>query len=154
MRTPLRSAPRRRNLSQSLAAVALLGAALMLLAAKAPQFRPAAAPGTTAPARSTAPGSVRTPAPHIQPFAQQPGVARQKPSPSPIATYRVAPNIDGCDHNYGVAGQCIPWVFPSGTADGCAWLREHDFGPLVVAGQDRLHLDTNRDQIACGAADG
>jgi hypothetical protein len=58
-------------------------------------------------------------------------------------------NIDGCDHGYGERTQCIPWTFPPGTTDKCAWLKAHGFEAVKVLGTDRHHLDPDGDGLAC-----
>jgi hypothetical protein len=75
------------------------------------------------------------------------------PQPSPTAPLVVPVNIDGCDHSYGRPGQCVPWTFPAGVRNKCAWLRQHGYGRLAVVGTDRLRLDSNRDKVACGPGD-
>ncbi|KWX00186.1 hypothetical protein TH66_14935 [Carbonactinospora thermoautotrophica] len=93
-----------------------------------------------------------TAAPHIQPFAQR--LTGQRKHPAPKRTrVSLPPGYDGCDRAYGEPGQCVPWRFPTGVADRCAWLRAHGFDPLPVHGRDRHRLDTNRDGIACGPGD-
>lgn len=116
-------------------------------------------PGATAPVTSSAaaPTTRSTRAvpppkkaePFVQSFAGQPGVRPQKPLPSPTSTHYVRPNVDGCDHNYGTITQCVPWTFPAGTKDKCAWLADHGFKKLAVAGKDRQKLDTDGNKIAC-----
>jgi hypothetical protein len=96
------------------------------------------------------------PAAHVLPFAQDLRGARWKLPKGP-SRVPVAWNVDGCDHDYGAASQCVPWQFPGSAAvpagQGCAWLAAHGFGPLPVRGRDRLGLDTNQDAIACGPGD-
>jgi hypothetical protein len=87
--------------------------------------------------------------PFIQSFAGQPGVAPLKALPSPKQTISVAANIDGCDHAYGLPTQCVPWTFPAGTTDKCAWLAEHGYTKLRVVAADRQKLDPDGDKIAC-----
>jgi hypothetical protein len=58
-------------------------------------------------------------------------------------------NADGCDHNYGSVTQCVPWTFPPGTSDKCAWLHAHGLTPLKVVGVDRQSLDPDGDRVAC-----
>jgi hypothetical protein len=65
----------------------------------------------------------------------------------------MAPGVDGCDHGYGEVTQCVPWQFPPGVTDGCAWLLDRGYGPLEVHGDDRHNLDPNDDGIACGPGD-
>ncbi|MEU7908028.1 hypothetical protein [Actinoplanes sp. NPDC049118] len=119
---------------------------------------PAAAPATSA--ATAVPSSPPAPAPpapapgaaaepFVQSFAGQPGVRPQRPLPSPTVTHHVRPNVDGCDHNYGTITQCVPWRFPPGTADRCAWLAAHGFKELRVAGVDRQKLDSDGNGIAC-----
>jgi hypothetical protein len=69
------------------------------------------------------------------------------------------PFDDGCDHNYGVAGQCVPANFPPGVTsvtDKCAWLHQHGFTgsiPIAPGGVDRQGLDPNHDGLACDPGD-
>ncbi|GID93119.1 hypothetical protein ACFQFC_05380 [Amorphoplanes digitatis] len=120
----------------------------------------APAPATTSGAAAAPPPSPTTPAPRspatsatagpfVQTFAQQPGVRPQRPLPSPTATHHVPANVDGCDHNYGTITQCVPWTFPDGTTDRCAWLAGHGFERLRVVGEDRQKLDSDGNKIAC-----
>jgi hypothetical protein len=85
----------------------------------------------------------------VQNYAAQPGVKPLKALPSPTTTHFVRPNVDGCDHNYGEITQCVPWTFPPGTEDKCAWLTERGFHPLTVAAKDRQRLDPDGNKIAC-----
>jgi hypothetical protein len=111
-------------------------------------------PGASAPAaaRSAAPGDGSA-APYVQPFANGLSATPQAALSKPTAPVTVDAGIDGCDHAYGSLTQCVPWQFPPGVTDGCAWLRAHGFGPLAVHGRDRHHLDTNNDGTACGPGD-
>jgi hypothetical protein len=104
-------------------------------------------------ATATAPPAVGQAEPHVQAFAQQPGVSALSPLPSPTGTNPVEAHIDGCDRNYGTPAQCVPWTFPAGTTDACGWLAAHGFGPLAVVGTDRQGLDRDADGIACGPGD-
>jgi hypothetical protein len=62
-------------------------------------------------------------------------------------------NIDGCDHDYGTANQCVPWSVPGATPQAkCAWLKSNGFGPLTIAGKNRQHLPENAEGEACGAS--
>ena len=108
--------------------------------ASRPPAAPSAAPTTASPAPAE---------PFVQSFARQPGVRPLKPVPSPTATLKVPVTIDGCDHAYGAATQCVPWTFPVGTTDKCAWLAEHGFVDVRVVGADRQKLDPDGDKIAC-----
>ena len=61
-------------------------------------------------------------------------------------------HIDGCDHDYGAANQCVPWSIPGTTAQAkCAWLQSNGFGPLAVPGKNRQHLPENAEGDACPA---
>ena len=112
---------------------------------------PSAASSSVAPAtraETTAPATAVA-EPFVQSFANQPGVKPLKPLPSPKSTFSVAANVDGCDHAYGLPTQCIPWTFPPGTTDKCAWLAAHGFTKLPVVAADRQKLDLDGDRIAC-----
>jgi hypothetical protein len=98
-------------------------------------------------------GTPGAPAPFVQAFAQQSGAERSTARPTPTGTVSIPVNIDGCDHDYGGIGICVPWTFPAGVTDRCGWLRAQGFGPLAVVGTDRLSLDTNHDRVACGQGD-
>jgi hypothetical protein len=93
-----------------------------------------------------------SPAPHILEFARdlhgERMVLPDGPSPVPMTD-----DLDGCDHDYGTAAQCVPYSFPPGTTNACTWLAEHGFGPIAVKGRDRHNLDTDHDGIACNAGD-
>ncbi|MGX6600777.1 hypothetical protein ACWKSP_01370 [Micromonosporaceae bacterium Da 78-11] len=110
--------------------------------------RPAGSPSASVTSRSV-PAAGAAPAPFVQSFAAQPGVRPQKPLPSPTKTVAVPVNVDGCDHAYGTRLQCVPWTFPEGTTDKCAWLTEHGFTALAVVGKDRQRLDLDGNGIAC-----
>jgi hypothetical protein len=123
-----------------------------LLAAGPPSSSPL--PTATADAPSSSPAAQGGPTeavaePFVQNFAGQPGVKPLKALPSPTKTHFVRPNVDGCDHNYGTVTQCVPWTFPPGTTDKCAWLAAHGFEELTVAGADRQKLDPDGNRIAC-----
>ncbi|WP_354643335.1 hypothetical protein [Kitasatospora camelliae] len=124
---------------------------------------PAAAPAAPAAAQPAAPAAGQaSAAPHVLDFAQ--GLknspkklpAQGTPAPQP-------PGVDGCDHAYGTAGQCVPAVFPPGVgtsaAERCTWLKDHGLKDVKVkeqknaADKDKLKLDRNKDGIACGAGD-
>ena len=64
-------------------------------------------------------------------------------------------NIDGCDHNYGTPGQCIPWqIQASSPQAACAWLKANGFGPLQVVGVNRQHLPENSAGYVCATGTG
>ena len=92
------------------------------------------------------------PAPYVHDFA---GGLKDKPLKNATGPHRVtvAWNVDGCDHDYGGANQCVPWAIPAPAGQRCQWLNAHGFGPLKVYGRDRQHLDTNHDGIACDTGD-
>jgi hypothetical protein len=104
-----------------------------------------------APVRTGRPHTATTPAPYVQTFAGQPGVRPLPRRPSPTAPLKVPANVDGCDRSYGTRAQCVPWVFPPGVTDKCAWLGERGYldPPLAVAGKDRQRLDPDGNGIAC-----
>ena len=112
----------------------------------------AAPPSSAAPTRGTSPVPVPTGSagPFVQAFANQPGVPAQAPVASPTARLSMAPNLDGCDHDYGTVAQCVPATFPAGVTDKCAWLAAHGFKNLKVVGVDRQNLDPDGNKIACG----
>jgi hypothetical protein len=59
-------------------------------------------------------------------------------------------NIDGCDHNYGAPGQCVPWQIPASSPQAaCAWLKANGFGPLKVYGTNRQNLPENAEGYVC-----
>jgi hypothetical protein len=91
------------------------------------------------------------PAPHIMNFASDPGGKKVYGSKHPV-TVKVAWHIDGCDHDYGIPGQCVPWSVPGATPQAkCAWLQSKGFGPLAVPGKNRQHLPVNAAGEACPA---
>jgi hypothetical protein len=112
---------------------------------------PAASPPSPATSSAPYPPPARAAAvePFVQTFAGQPGVRPLPRLPSPTAKLSQPVNIDGCDHGYGERTQCIPWTFPPGTTDKCAWLKAHGFDVVKVLGTDRHHLDPDGDGIAC-----
>lgn len=97
-------------------------------------------------------GSAVSAPPRIHQFADQPG-APERPLPSPTAPIEIEEGNEGCDYAYGDRTVCVPWEFPEGVTDGCAWLRERGYKPLKVNGRDRHNLDRNGDGTACGAGD-
>jgi hypothetical protein len=65
---------------------------------------------------------------------------------------KVSWHVDGCDHDYGTASQCVPWTIPGATPQAkCAWLQSHGFGPLAVPGKNRQDLPENAAGDACPA---
>jgi hypothetical protein len=60
----------------------------------------------------------------------------------------------GCAVGYGAAGaQCVPRRAPGNRRLTCAYLVKQFPHGVAVTGRDRLHLDSNRDRIACGYGD-
>lgn len=94
---------------------------------------------------------ITRPEPFVQTFAAQPGRSPLPRLPSPTAPLQIPVNVDGCDRSYGTRSQCIPWHFPPGTTDACAWLRARGFlnHPLTSHGADRHHLDPDTNGLAC-----
>ncbi|NJC72539.1 hypothetical protein HC031_22875 [Planosporangium thailandense] len=118
-----------------------------------PKFRPASRPQSRPQSEGQSGPQPPVPAPYVHPFADQSDVPTEAAAPSAGVVYSEAAEVDGCDHNYGVPGQCVPWNFPPGVTDRCAWLVEHGLGAVTVSGRDRQRLDTNRDGVACGHGD-
>ncbi|GAA2481328.1 hypothetical protein [Winogradskya humida] len=90
-----------------------------------------------------------TPAPYVQPFADQPGTKDLTPQPSPTTPVKMPAFADGCNHAYGNRNQCVPLKFPPGTTDKCTWLKKHGFKNLTVQGKDNHLLDRNGNHTAC-----
>ena len=60
----------------------------------------------------------------------------------------------GCAVGYGQPGvQCLPAHGPDSTTLTCAYVQTIFPAGLAVTGVDRLHLDTDRDGVACGPGD-
>jgi hypothetical protein len=91
-----------------------------------------------------------TPAPYVMNFGDgTPGKTRvvKNKSDAPI---KEPVNIDGCDHNYGTPGQCVPWQIPASSPQAaCAWLKANGFGPLKVYGTNRQSLPENSAGYVC-----
>jgi hypothetical protein len=134
-------------------AAGVIAAGAVAAGATAAAAHPAASlPAAKTAARAAAGVVVSRPAPHILNFAR--GLRGQRlPLPEGPHHVTVAWNVDGCDHDYGRAGQCVPWTVPAPAGQGCQWLSAHGFGPLKVRGRDRLHLDANHDGVACDKGD-
>jgi hypothetical protein len=114
-----------------------------------PWAAPVPAAGSSAAPAAPTPAPAAKAEPFVQDFAQQPGVKPLKRLPSPTARLSMPVNVDGCDHAYGAPTQCIPWVFPAGTTEKCAWLAAHGFTAVKVVGKDRQKLDPDGNGIAC-----
>jgi hypothetical protein len=106
------------------------------------------APHLDVPAKAAA----QRPGPYVHDFARG---LKNKPLRNPRGPRHVtvAWNVDGCDHDYGTANQCVPWAIPAPAGQRCQWLSAHGFGPLRVYGRDRQNLDSNQDGIACDTGD-
>jgi hypothetical protein len=113
---------------------------------------PTPSPSTTRPGTPT-PVPARGPTPHIQPFAQLPGVSPQPRRSGPPARADRLVTVDGCDRRYGGPDECVPRNFPPGVTDRCAWLRARGHPPAARRGEDSQGLDRNGDGVACGAGD-
>ncbi|MEV4617751.1 hypothetical protein AB0J74_03410 [Asanoa sp. NPDC049573] len=99
-------------------------------------------------------GAASAPPPYIHEFADQPNAKPRAVGPSPTAGVTIPEGTDGCDHAYGDRDVCVPWQFPSGVTDKCAWLRDRGFKQLkITGGRDRHGLDRDGDGIACGPND-
>jgi hypothetical protein len=81
--------------------------------------------------------------PYVREFARNLSGEVRNPLPTP-EVFSYGPTVDGCDHNYGVRGECVPYNFPpqvpETVAGKCAYLASHKFRSLEVAGTDRQHL--------------
>ena len=114
--------------------------------------QPSAARSGAAAPRLTVPLDTGTAAPHLPPPAGQGG--KVIPNGSGPSKVPVPAHVDGCDHDYGSTGQCVPWkIEGTDTAARCDWLTAHGFGPLKVHGTDRQHLDTDGNGTACDTGD-
>jgi hypothetical protein len=73
----------------------------------------------------------------------------------PLAVASVAADSDGCNHDYGTSGECVPLVAPGGGPMNCAELTELGFfkTPLLVS-IDSLGLMTKPNVKMGLAADG
>jgi hypothetical protein len=114
-----------------------------LLLGQVPQTLAASNSSPTYPA----PGG--TPAPHIiTQFARGLTGARrilpQIPVPVPLTNA-----IDGCNHDYGEPGQCIPSRLPTGQTDWCSYLASHGLAHVKVIGRDSLALDQHHTGRTC-----
>ena len=91
------------------------------------------------------------PAAHIMVFGSGSGAKKIYPR-GHAKSVKEPWNLDGCDHDYGTANQCVPWAIPGPTAQAkCAWLKSNGFGPLSVPGKNRQHLPENAAGDACPA---
>jgi hypothetical protein len=91
------------------------------------------------------------PAAHVMNFGSAPAGKQMHPRGNGKSIHEPW-NIDGCDHDYGAANQCVPWSIPGKTAQAkCAWLQSNGFGPLTVPGKNRQHLPENAEGDACPA---
>ncbi|MGH3932921.1 MAG: hypothetical protein ACRDTF_23435 [Pseudonocardiaceae bacterium] len=81
--------------------------------------------------------------PYVRDFANDLSGEVHQPLAVP-ETFSYGPTVDGCDHAYGVRGECVPYNFPPGVANTpsakCAWLAAHQFRALEVPGVDRHGL--------------
>ncbi len=87
------------------------------------------------------------PAPHVLQFGSGPAAVHLSKAQRMVKT---PPHIDGCDHDYGNANQCVPWTIPAASAAAkCAWLHSNGFGALKVVGTNRQDLtETWTDGVA------
>jgi hypothetical protein len=75
-----------------------------------------------------------------------------QPAKVKLVTPKVAWNVDGCDHDYGTANQCVPWKVPGSTgAARCAWLESMGFGAIKVSGTNRQDLPEYGQGYVCAA---
>lgn len=112
---------------------------------------PTAPPAPAAPLK-LAPGvtSNSPPAPHvIGTFAGQLTGPRRALPLTKVLTVPVAPDVDGCDRNYGEPSQCVPKTLPRGQTDVCAYLAQHGIKGVRVKGADARALDPDHDGVVC-----
>jgi hypothetical protein len=125
-------------------------------AGTAPAGEPVAKPSGTASPGASTPAAAKPkwvqPAPFVQPFARAPRAAPRRPG-ARKANPVMPKGFDGCDHSYGKTQQCVPWSFPPGVTDKCAWLAAHGLKAFTIKTTDRHTLDTTKDGIACGPGD-
>jgi hypothetical protein len=118
----------------------IAGTAMALVAAGLTTFF-ALGPRSAEPAAAAPPTSDAQP--YVRDFANQLSGDVKQPLPS-AEPYSYGPTVDGCDHDYGVRGECVPYNFPPGVANTpaakCAWLATQKFRNLEVPGQDRHKL--------------
>jgi hypothetical protein len=90
------------------------------------------------------------PAPYVMNFGSgTPGKTRIVKNKRAVEV-REPRNIDGCDHDYGTPGQCVPWQIPASSPQAaCAWLKANGFGPLKVYGTNRQNLPENSAGYVC-----
>ncbi|GAA0425075.1 hypothetical protein Acor_36630 [Acrocarpospora corrugata] len=131
--------------------VTRLAVALTAAAIAVPSAVLFAAQASGAPDARPAPVVRATPGPHVLPFAKKLRSPRPRLAARP-KKLDIPASIDGCDHAYGTAGQCVPWDFPK-LAKGetrCDWIRAHKLAGITVNNpRDRHRLDPDRNGIAC-----
>jgi hypothetical protein len=114
----------------------------------APPPPPAGNPPVRDPSPGRPPAGGR-PAPHIiTQFAnglkgERKAISTQ-PRPVPLGN-----DVDGCNHDYGEPGQCVPLHLPPGQHDWCAYLAHHGMAHPKVHGRDSLGLDPRHTGSAC-----
>ncbi len=90
------------------------------------------------------------PSGHVLPFADS--TANQRVVKGHSASVSVPWNVDGCDHDYGTANQCVPWSIPGATSQAkCTWLAGNGFVDLVLAGKNRQDLPENAQGEVCAS---
>jgi hypothetical protein len=66
------------------------------------------------------------------------------PVPVPLGN-----DIDGCNHDYGEPGQCVPRHLPPGQTNWCSYLASHRLAHVKVHGRDSLGLDPGHIGLTC-----
>ena len=93
-----------------------------------------------------------SPAPYVPYFGGVPAGKTRVVKNKSDAPIKEPVNIDGCDHNYGMPGQCVPWQIPASSPQAaCAWLKANGFGVLKVYGTNRQNLPENSAGYVCAA---
>jgi len=94
--------------------------------------------------------SSATPAPYVPSFGGSVPAGRTRVLKNRDVPIKEPVNIDGCDHDYGSPGQCVPWQIPASSPQAaCAWLKANGFGPLKVYGTNRQNLPENSAGYVC-----
>jgi hypothetical protein len=90
------------------------------------------------------------PEPHIIGTFASELAGRRLPVPQkPVRSVPVRADVDGCNRDYGDAGQCIPNRLPPGQTDLCLYLAEHGMKNAKSRGADRSRIDLNRNGVVC-----
>ncbi len=108
------------------------------------------ASATATPTLAVSAGALnQAPAPHVLLFGNDLPKTGADVKPTPVT---IRWNEDGCDHDYGTANVCVPWIVPGSTPQAkCAWLRSNGFGEVKVYGTNRQNLPENAQGYVCAS---